>query len=145
MKIETIKETLKMMDKINTLLAEDFQALYHFEITPKQSILLQQVQEHEKITIGELAKHLNMSLSSTSQLVAKLEQDGYVKREVNSANRRETFVKLAEKAKQMYAEIEAIDDVVIEKYFSKLEEEEMIHFQRFTNRLHDLILAEKSK
>ncbi|WP_289140665.1 hypothetical protein [uncultured Brevibacillus sp.] len=41
--------------------------------------------------------------------------------------------------------IEAIDDVVIEKYFSKLEEEEMIHFQRFTNRLHDLILAEKSK
>ncbi|MFP3388380.1 MarR family winged helix-turn-helix transcriptional regulator [Brevibacillus sp. SIMBA_040] len=145
MKLDTIKETLKVMDKINALLAEDFQALYHFEITPKQSILLQQLVEHEQMTIGELAKNLNMSLSSTSQLVAKLEQESYVKREVNASNRRETFVKLAEKARGMFAEIEAVDGEIIEKYFSKLEEEEILQFQSFTNRLHDLIVAEKAK
>jgi DNA-binding MarR family transcriptional regulator len=51
----------------------------------------------KRSTVGEIAMEMNISSSAVSQLIAKLEKNQYIKREINLQNRREIFITLDEK------------------------------------------------
>ncbi|WP_159439884.1 MarR family winged helix-turn-helix transcriptional regulator [Bacillus sinesaloumensis] len=136
-----MKETFTLLDEVNALLLKEFEAIFQYDITTKQSIVLHHVYQAGTITVNELAQLMKISASATSQLLNKLESEQYIKREINPNNRREILISLGSKGKEMYKESEKIDQVIMEKYYSKLTEEEMIQFQTIVRKLHTIIIT----
>lgn len=136
-----MKETFTLLDEVNALLLKEFEAIFQYDITTKQSIVLHHVYQAGTITVNELAQLMKISASATSQLLNKLESEQYIKREINPNNRREILISLGSKGKEMYKESEKIDQVIMEKYYSKLTQEEMIQFQTIVRKLHTIIIT----
>lgn len=139
------KETFKLLDEVNSLLLREFESILHYELTPKQSMLIQFVHISKTITVNELALQMNISASAVSQLLNKLEKEEYVKREINPENRREILISLARKGLKLYEEYDKIDQRVIDKYFSKLTTDEMVQFRTVIEKLHSIIIDENDK
>ncbi|WP_010283585.1 MarR family winged helix-turn-helix transcriptional regulator [Bacillus timonensis] len=134
-----MKETFTLLDEVNSLLLKEFESIFHYDITTKQSIVLHHVNQAGTITVNELAQLMNISASAVSQLLNKLESEQYIKREINPNNRREILISLGSKGKELYEESEKIDQKIMEKYYSKLTKEEMIQFQTIVGKLHSII------
>ncbi|WP_449539253.1 MarR family winged helix-turn-helix transcriptional regulator [Ferdinandcohnia sp. Marseille-Q9671] len=139
-----MKETFQLLDEVNSLLLKEFESIFHFDITTKQSLVLHHVEQASTITVNELAQVMEISASAVSQLLNKLESEKYIKREINPSNRREILITLGSKGKELYEEYEKIDQKIIDKYYSKLTEAEMIQFQSIVRKLHTIITTSSS-
>lgn len=64
------------------------------EIKPRDLSVLRFLSEHEQVKVSQIQHYLHRSASTTSELVAKLEADGYVTRTRTSADRRVVYVAL---------------------------------------------------
>ncbi|MFS0862456.1 MarR family winged helix-turn-helix transcriptional regulator [Fredinandcohnia sp. 179-A 10B2 NHS] len=139
------KETFKLLDKVNSLLLREFESILQYELTPKQSMLIQFVHIAKTITVNELALQMNTTASAVSQLLNKLEKEDYIKREINPENRREILISLGLNGLKLYEEYDKIDQRVIDKYFSKLTTDEMVQFRAVIEKLHTIITDENDK
>ena len=72
----------------------------------------------------ELAEKAGINASTTSELVSKLEDDGYLVRTIDENDRRATVLKLTEMGAVRAEEISSEREAFMEVYFSKLTEEE---------------------
>ncbi|MCT3454674.1 MarR family transcriptional regulator, partial [Limosilactobacillus fermentum] len=89
--------------------------------------------EHLLVLIGkhpdgirqkELAEGFGINQSSTSELVSKLEDDGYLKREVDPKDKRATLLFLTDLGKARAAEVEDAQKTMFEGLFKNLTAEE---------------------
>lgn len=78
----------------------------------------------EGIWQRDLAWEADINASSASEMIGRLEADGYLSRESDENDRRAVLLKLTEAGKQRAAEIRAERDGFLEDLFSKLSEEE---------------------
>ncbi len=140
-----MKETFNLLDEVNSLLLQEFESIFHYDITTKQSVVLHHVYQAKTITVNELAQLMNISASAVSQLLNKLESELYIKREINPKNRREILISLGSKGIELYEESDKIDQRIMEKYYSKLTEEEMIQFQTIVRKLHTIITTSNNE
>ena len=65
-----------------------------FVLTPKQSLIIEHVQQHNTLTVSELTEKMNVTTSAVSQLLSKLEKEHYIERSINPNSRREIVVTL---------------------------------------------------
>ena len=72
----------------------------------------------------ELVEKLHIGQSSTSELINKLEDDGYIERKVDEADKRATLLFLTEKGQARAAEVADERAAMFENVFSKLTDEE---------------------
>ncbi|MDQ0232180.1 MarR family winged helix-turn-helix transcriptional regulator [Metabacillus malikii] len=126
-KMVFIREYQKIMDK--------------YELSSKQSVIVNFVHQKQQPTMGEIAQMIDATPSAASQFVKKLEQLGYLKREVNVDNRRETLVTLAEKGEQFFAEMEKVDTYIFKKYFLKLPADDIVEYHRILKELHSIVTS----
>jgi DNA-binding MarR family transcriptional regulator len=75
------------------------------ELTLSQWSALVAVEGGGRMRIGDLAEHEHVSAPTATRLVASLEAEGLVQREVDDADRRATVVSLAEPGRQALAEL----------------------------------------
>lgn len=111
------------------------------ELSQKQSLVLSILEKKQQLTMNEVAEIINATPSAASQFIQKLEKKQYVKREVNKDNRREVFVLLDEKGEAFFNEMTAIDERVLEKYFLKLPEEDIIKYHEILRKLHQIVVS----
>ncbi|MDX8361981.1 MarR family transcriptional regulator [Cytobacillus sp. IB215316] len=137
------KDAFMMLEQINNSLIHEIESLLQFDLTPKQSVLINIVQAFNNITVKDLAKKMNISTSGVSQLLSKLEKDKYIKREINVDNRREVHINLDTKGLELYQASKEIDNKIIDKYFSKLDESEAEQFYAIVKKLHGIVMSEK--
>ncbi|MFD1205825.1 MarR family winged helix-turn-helix transcriptional regulator [Sporosarcina contaminans] len=137
-----IKEGFSLFDKINHHLVINYYSLLDIELSPKQFMVLHLIHEIEPARIQDISHQLQLSMSSVSQLVNKLEQGNYVSRSINPQNRREILVTIDKKGKEFFKKYEEMDDLVIEKYYSKLSLKETKQFRDFAKKLYTLITEE---
>lgn len=137
-----IKEAFSLFDKINHHLVINYYSLLDIELSPKQFMVLHLIHEIEPTKIQDIAHRLQLSMSSVSQLVNKLEERNYVSRTINPQNRREILVTIGKKGKEFFKKYEEMDDWVIEKYYTKLSLEETKQFRDFARKLYKLITEE---
>jgi DNA-binding MarR family transcriptional regulator len=64
-------------------------------------LLLRAVNEVTETTVGNLSKSLSLNISTTSNLLSKLETDGYVARNKDKNDKRTIIVKLMPKGKRL--------------------------------------------
>lgn len=142
---EYMREIHSLLDSINFMLLADFKSLMNLDLTGKQWIVLSLLQQREKITVNEIAQQLDVTPSAVSQLLGKLQKEEYIQREVNPANRRETFVSLHTKGEELFREVEKMEEIIADKYYSQLELEEVQQFYNIILKLHQIVTQEKEK
>ena len=78
------------------------------KITRLQWTLLRHVGRTEHCTMGSLAEHFNVSMSTVSQMIDRLENWGYVKRGSSVRDARVKIVSLTEKGEKNIQEVRTV-------------------------------------
>ncbi len=112
------------------------------EITTKQGVLLELVHKHESLNISEIAEAMEITSSAVSQIVSKLEKEGYIKREINPSNRREIFVEMDEKGIEHFKRCEEVERSIINRFYSKLDWDEIVVLRKLSLKFKKVIEKE---
>lgn len=142
---EYMREIHTLLDSINLMLLDEFKSLMNLDLTAKQWIVLNLLHKQGKLTVNEIAQRLDVTPSAVSQLLRKLQEDNYITRETNPANRRETFVHLHHRGKTLFSEVEKMEEMLAEKYYSQLELAEVHQLHHIVQKLHQIVAREKEK
>ncbi|WP_077299787.1 MarR family winged helix-turn-helix transcriptional regulator [Virgibacillus pantothenticus] len=119
-----------MIDKINQKFEQfkllvlqetkEVEKLESFHLTPQQEIVMFYIIRNEPVIAKDIANHLDISKSAVSQVISKLEEMRLIYRRENSINRRETLIYLGDRGQEFQKLLKNIDDILVEKYYSKV-------------------------
>ena len=90
----------------------------------RERLLVVMAENPEGIRQKDLVEKLHIGQSSTSELINKLEDDGYIERKVDESDKRATLLFLTEKGQARAAEVADERAAMFEDVFSKLTDEE---------------------
>lgn len=138
--VQVYKEAVEMV-----MIKEYQTVLNEYELTSKQTLVIQHIFIKKQLTINEVAGIINATKSAASQFIKKLENKNYVKREVNLENRRETFVKLAEKGETFHTEMLQANQRILEKFFMNLPKKDIEDYHRVIKKLYNISQREMGK
>jgi MarR family transcriptional regulator, organic hydroperoxide resistance regulator len=103
--------------------------LPHF--ASSHGFILFQLSLQDSLPMKELSQRINRDKSTTTVLVRKLEQEGFIKSEANSEDARSKFISLTEKGRK-YNELTAdLSDELLKTFyrgFSELEQQQVCNF-----------------
>lgn len=100
---QEINETFKRLFKLRMMTSPP--AWVHLDLTMAQMRVLVMLTLHDKLTIGEIAESLKITLPTASHLVERLVQAHLVERVEDAADRRRTFATLTEQGKTLTGEM----------------------------------------
>ncbi|MDG5788962.1 MarR family transcriptional regulator [Evansella sp. AB-P1] len=95
-------------------------------LSSNQLMTLFLVAKKELNHVKDIASYLNISTSAVSQIVGKLENQGFLHREINQANRRSTIITLGCKGTELINEMDQIKSTIFQQYLSKMEVEDLL-------------------
>jgi DNA-binding MarR family transcriptional regulator len=72
-------------------------------LTAPQLLVLQTLDRHGEVTIGEIAKAISLGQATVTTIITRLENRGSVTREKSQQDRRKVFVTLTPEGKQLLA------------------------------------------
>jgi DNA-binding MarR family transcriptional regulator len=130
-------------DLLGAIFLEDFKRKLSPEFTnlsTKQALLLELTRESSK-TITEISEYFSITASAASQLVSKLEKNGFLQREINKTNRREILVSLDHQGLAYHNELSKIDQFLIENYYLPLEKEDLEKLLELFDKIHKIALS----
>lgn len=139
---EQVKRINEAEYTINRLIYKHYKQYLNSGITTQQAVVLDIVYLAKRITVGEIAIEMNISSSAVSQLIAKLEKNQYIKREINPNNRREVFITLAENGLDYYSKQEYVEQQIADKIYSKLSSKDLDELERIVSKLMEISMKE---
>lgn len=87
------------------------------------------LKKHDKISQKELANHLYYSEGLITRFMKKLEENNYIKREINPENKRENIISINPKGKKLVDEISEYKDKWEREVFGFLSEKEFFELK----------------
>ena len=105
------------------------------KITRLQWTLLRHVGRTEPCTMGSLADHFNVSMSTVSQMIDRLEKWGYVERGTSAQDARVKLVSLTEKGETIIQDVRASYLHQLSHGLSKFSEDDQEAFIGFLQQL----------
>lgn len=139
---EQVKRINEAEYTINRLIYKYYKQYLNSGITTQQAVVLDIVYLAKRITVGEIAIEMNISSSAVSQLIAKLEKNKYIKREINLQNRREIFITLAENGLEYFSKQDYVEQQIADKIYSKLSSNELDELERIVGKLRVIAMKE---
>lgn len=139
---EQVKRINEAEYMINRLIYKHYKQYLNSGITTQQAVVLDIVYLAKRITVGEIAIEMNISSSAVSQLIAKLEKNKYIKREINLQNRREVFITLAENGLEYFSKQDYVEQQVADKIYSKISSNELNELERIVEKLREIAMKE---
>lgn len=127
---------------INRLIYKQYKQYLNSGITTQQAVVLDIVYLAKRITVGEIAMEMNISSSAVSQLIAKLEKNKFIKREINLQNRREVFITLDENGLEYFSKQDYVERQIADKIYSKLSSNELDELERIVEKLKSIAMKE---
>ncbi|WP_211745680.1 MarR family transcriptional regulator [Paenibacillus sp. Marseille-Q4541] len=140
---KVVKNMNRMLDEFNVLITKEVKELDDFHLTSQQEVVLIYISSRDRLTAAQIAHEFDITKSAVSQVLTKLEQQEMITKIVNQDNRRESFIVLGEKGKQFIATLEEIDAQMIEKYYSKIEIEDLVHMTNTMEKINQVIKKSK--
>lgn len=124
MSSKLIEDINIFQNQLNVLLANKYESFIDNQLTAKQVFILELIRTG--ITSStDLAQHLQVSTSAVSQLLNKLENQGYVERTINPENRRKIEITLAAKSVQYFEQITQLEKEINENIYGQLPQEDL--------------------
>ena len=139
---EQVKRINEAEYTINRLIFKHYKQFLNSGITTQQAVVLDIVYLAKRITVGEIAMEMNISSSAVSQLIAKLEKNQYIKREINLQNRREVFITLDEKGMEYFSKQDYVEQQIADKIYSKISSKELDELERIVGKLRGIAMKE---
>ncbi|WP_286926686.1 MULTISPECIES: MarR family winged helix-turn-helix transcriptional regulator [Lysinibacillus] len=139
---EQVKRINEAEYMINRLIYKHYKQYLNSGITTQQAVVLDIVYLAKRITVGEIAIEMNISSSAVSQLIAKLEKNKYIRREINLQNRREVFITLAENGLEYFSKQDYVEQQIADKIYSKLSSKELDELERIVGKLKGIAMKE---
>lgn len=134
-----------MLDEFNVLITKEVKELSDYNLTSQQEVILIYISKHEKITTSEISHAFDITKSAVSQVLTKLEQEKMILKLVNPDNRRESFIVLDERGKSFIAKLADIDQMMIDKYYSKIDLPKLIQMTETMEEINKLMKKSKLK
>jgi DNA-binding MarR family transcriptional regulator len=75
--------------------------LKEFGMTGPQLTLLKAIHESRHLSVSEVASSISLSQATVTNIVARLEQQGYVTRRRSTSDRRRVYVEVSEKTREL--------------------------------------------
>ncbi|WP_020618050.1 MarR family winged helix-turn-helix transcriptional regulator [Paenibacillus daejeonensis] len=108
-------------------------------VTRVQWLLMRHLKRSGGSTIGQLAERLDVRASTMSQMLDRLEKQGYLVRQQDPADARVKLIRLTEEGHSVIAQTEKHWLDSLAEPFNKLEPEEREQLARLMQRLADQI------
>lgn len=125
--VGTIQEDLHKLTKLlHTLTAQKLSTL---GITRPQALVIREVLEAPR-TIGQISKAVDLSYSTISGIIDRLEKNGYVERIRDQEDRRVVWIDKTEKVKEIGTLIKEMQEQYYEEILSNVSEEELEAFRK---------------
>ncbi|MCH4568761.1 MarR family transcriptional regulator [Bacillus sp. ES1-5] len=139
---EQVKRINEATYTIDRLIFKHYKQYLNIAITTQQAVVLDIVYVAKSSTVGEIAMEMNISSSAVSQLIAKLEKNQYIKREINLQNRREIFITLDEKGVEYFSKQDYVKQQISDKIYSKLTSKDVDELERIVDKLKEIAMKE---
>ncbi|MGE7113316.1 MarR family winged helix-turn-helix transcriptional regulator [Lysinibacillus sp. NPDC047702] len=143
--IQLVRELNQVEYETNVMLTEEFSTLLDETLTTKQALFLSLLQTHGPLQTFELAKLMGTSASAVSQLIGRLEQESFIKRTISKKDRREIIIELDTRGHHYFQKQEEIELAIIDKYYSQLPKEDLLHLKEILMKLHAIISKAQEK
>lgn len=135
-----VQEINQMIDEMSLHLASEYQDLMDNTVSSKQVVVLMLIHAEGAITTGKLAANLDITPSAVSQLLNRLEKNGYVKRTINPENRREILIELDQFGIDFFEKSSQIEQKTADKYYAKLGMEDVQELHRILLKLKNIVI-----
>lgn len=102
-------------------------------------IICESGKNDKKINVTELANLLKITKSATSQLVAKLEKKGLVKKKISIFDKKINYITLADGVMEEYEKSQKEYNEIVRKVHEKLGENDIKELSRLLDKLSGII------
>ncbi|HDR4735960.1 TPA: winged helix-turn-helix transcriptional regulator [Bacillus cereus] len=140
---EVINEMNRAYTELYILLFQDLKD--EFGLTGQQESMLFHINLNENTTANNIASTFNITKSAVSQVLSKLEKQQMISKQVNPNNKREYFLTLGPNGSKYMEQLSELDNVLIEKYFSKIDIGALEQMTDTLKKINKVILEEKQK
>ncbi|MFC5711240.1 MarR family winged helix-turn-helix transcriptional regulator [Thalassorhabdus alkalitolerans] len=114
-------------------------------LTKRQEAIIMYIFTNENATMADIAANFNISKSAVSQALNKLEEQDIIVRAINKDNRREINLTPGEAGEKYKKEIQKLEEILVEKYLSKIDLDELRQTRNLFSKIENLILEEDQK
>ncbi|MBP8613233.1 MAG: MarR family transcriptional regulator [Firmicutes bacterium] len=116
--------------------------LKDFDITTPQFLALQVLRDEPGITMGELCDKLFLACSTATDLVDRMEKNGYVNRQRDAEDRRVIRLFITEKGEEIIHEVIMARRRYVDQILKQLSAEETEQLATSLEKLHSLMHSE---
>lgn len=120
-------EVLKLIKRVSKLMKQEFNKNMvdmNLKFTPPQSMVTGILVHHGPLKVSDLSERMNLSNSTVSGIVDRLEKMGYVKRIRSEEDRRVVMIDIVPELRETFKEkFKAIDEFLSQRIESSSEEE----------------------
>ncbi|EJW15233.1 MarR family winged helix-turn-helix transcriptional regulator [Paenibacillus alvei] len=116
-----------------------------YQLTVQQENVMLFIMRHERTTAHEIANAFAISKSAVSQVLSKLESRGFIVRESNPNNLRESFILLGAEGQQYAAWIDEADETFVRTLFSQIELADLKQMLQTLNKINRIMQESTTK
>ncbi|MDF2684062.1 MAG: MarR family transcriptional regulator [Brevibacillus sp.] len=117
-----IRELLKRLNKTFSTMAT--KELCKFGLTVPQLVLIRHIMTEPK-TIGQLSKAVDLSYSTVSGIIDRLEREQLVERVRDENDRRVVWIRKTEKITELFEKVNLLSGEIYKQHFNSFSEEEL--------------------
>lgn len=137
-----IKKIDEAFQKMMKQISIEFEKDLDYEITPHQFFILKLLRENTQVSSGELAEIIGVKPSAITAIVERMEKLNLVKKEKSKKDKRIHVIKLTIKGVEKYEISKKKREVIINKYMSKLENDELKQLLNIYEKLAEIVEKE---
>ncbi len=107
---------------------------------PRFDVLAALDRAGDKLTMSDLSTRLLVSNGNVTGVVARLEEDGFIRRETDSADRRSQFVSLTPAGRRLFRAMAKQHEELVDQIFADVSDKQMEQLLRLTSNLQSSVL-----
>ncbi len=135
-----IDEIQRVSEEVVELFQKKQRGYTHYELNNQQCVLLSLLIINNSLSPIELADEMKISKSAVSQLLLKLENEGFVIRKKYKNDKRSVTVELDEKGKIYKAEMKEFEKEILKKYYDGFTVTELDNMLELIKKSRDILL-----
>ena len=139
MPVDLYAETMQSILTFNRALRKYSKCMQSEQISGRQLAALRFLLENDQCTVGELARYLFITESSTSEQLSKLENKGFVKRTRLPKDKRIVTVSITSPGKKLVQRLPMGGIVLLRERLRSLPEKELKSVRRVLSMLNSLL------
>ncbi|MCM3281709.1 MarR family transcriptional regulator [Exiguobacterium sp. MER 193] len=133
----------KKFDQLQLLLLEDYRHFVRFDLTPQSEAILNYVMSQSNTTPSEIGTAFRISRSAVTQVLNRLEADGFIQRRRADSDKRVTLVSLGKQGLEYQVALAELTTHLSKTYYSQIDKRELNRLVTSLDQLIDVVTRVK--